>query len=579
MSDTARQFLRLLEAEQSLFNDELKSDSVGLLLLTAIKEFDFYYYNFVRHQTTEETDEQFHFARLGIPRIIAGALAGIAKFKYPVVTFQSDRRLIMAALEILGGLGFVEHGRRFAHAAMAGECEIVRTSETEFDVILPDQLLDLESIEGDVSNHYKSLYLKDARTLLTKLSEEHGMDKTIGELLEDNVYVFQKKFIGYDADPILDDYFFGVAYIHAQGIDGFDTYHWRAEFGGVTIQKYVLTVIYFLSLAMKHQRFAETLINKHKEIRLRDVLTISCEKEEFANLLVDAINMYGPNIEDFTPITREEADIVIGVLSVRRDNLSMLDTTMAPLPYLLEFSDTAWIKSIAGAELNSFDFLFDSLRYNFPKDYDRNQQKREGSMQRALRRILNEYVPGLTLLDSIVIRKDGKHSTDIDFVAIDEQRGTVLLFQLKHQDHYRGDMRRRSNRSNRLLNQTASWVKKITTWLSESSDREIAATLRRSANFRIEHARLVVLTRHFAHFLSRLQLEEDVAYATWEQFYDALIRLQAEKERPGDLAGLFDVLSEFMTHKMAKPVDWDTTDTYHLRRIAFRVQQASDDER
>ena len=47
MSETAREFLKSLDVEQRQFDSEMKLDSVGIMLLTAIKEFDFYYYNLI----------------------------------------------------------------------------------------------------------------------------------------------------------------------------------------------------------------------------------------------------------------------------------------------------------------------------------------------------------------------------------------------------------------------------------------------------------------------------------------------------------------------------------------------------
>lgn len=68
---------------------------------------------------------------------------------------------------------------------------------------------------------------------------------------------------------LLDGHKHGQASVEIQNQEGFDTFHWRLEFGGVTMQKYALAVTYFLSLAFKHEKFAEALIGKAPEIRLR----------------------------------------------------------------------------------------------------------------------------------------------------------------------------------------------------------------------------------------------------------------------------------------------------------------------
>jgi len=55
-------------------------------------------------------------------------------------------------------------------------------------------------------------------------------------------------------------------------------------------------------------------------------------------------------------------------------------------------------------------------------------------MQKALRRLLNDYLPGLVLVDNVGITRAGRLVTDVDFAAVDKNDRTVVLFQLKHQD-------------------------------------------------------------------------------------------------------------------------------------------------
>lgn len=177
----------------------------------------------------------------------------------------------------------------------------------------------------------------------------------------------------------------------------------------------------------------------------------------FEDLLIEALNMYGPSYEGYTPLTREEAQTILRVLSVRRDNLEIMSPIMAPIPFLVEYSDTAWVTFVASVQIGAYPFLLNSLRQCFPAGYDRNQQTREGSMQRALRRFFDDYLPGLTLIDNVGITRAGRRVTDIDFAAVDKRDGTVMLFQLKHQDPYGGDIRRRSNRAERLRSEVTHW--------------------------------------------------------------------------------------------------------------------------
>ena len=57
ITQVVREFLSCLTAEELIFHPRLVDDAYGLAFLTAIKEFDHYYYNLVRHDTTETAYE------------------------------------------------------------------------------------------------------------------------------------------------------------------------------------------------------------------------------------------------------------------------------------------------------------------------------------------------------------------------------------------------------------------------------------------------------------------------------------------------------------------------------------------
>ena len=149
----------------------------------------------------------------------------------------------------------------------------------------------------------------------------------------------------------------------------------------------------------------------------------------------------------------------------------------------------------------------------------------------------------------------------------------LLVPQAKHQDPYGGDIKRRSNRAQKLRDEAASWLNSMRKWVQEESPSNINSALRLKADFTWQNIRYVVLARHFAHFLSNLDLT-DAAYATWIQFYDALNRLHSE-DRPKTLSSLFDTLNEYMSHKIAKGYELDNLDSYHLRNLSYRIRPSA----
>lgn len=333
---------------------------------------------------------------------------------------------------------------------------------------------------------------------------------------------------------------------------------------------------------MKHERFCEALMKKAPDVRLRDILTITSDKLGFVEALSSALDHFGAEFAGYTPTTLEEAETILRVLSVRRDNLPLLASTMAPTPFLFEFSDSAWVQSTAGAQIAPLEFLLNSLKSNFTRDYDRHQQTREHAMKASLRRILTGAIPDVSFVDNVVLRakeRSGSRTlTDIDFVAYERKTGIVLLFQLKHQDRYGADIRRRTNRTSKLRQEVSRWLDAVRGWIGHTSPPDIASALRLPKGVLAKDIRLVVLTRHFAHVVSELDLQDDCVYATWMQLEDALARAALAEKRGVSLHTLFDVLTNYMSHRVANSRASEEDDLFRVRTLSFRVRRSGGDQ-
>jgi hypothetical protein len=569
--EIAKELLSKLDYEVELVGAEMRDDKFGLILLTSIKETDYYYYNVVRNDATETTSEQFYLIQLGLPQLIYNALLSSTSYREPIITFRSKKSLIIKTLERVARLGMVQHGRRMCYAAIAKECELSKANDTLFEFSLPKKFFNYESHEGFISRHYEGQIKSILDNRLKDNPQNTVMLKEINSLLTEKVFVFENYFIGYDAHPLLDVYFFNLAQASFQGNPAFDAFKYNVVFGGLQYQHYYIALCYIVSLSLKHERFCETLIKKNTKIELRDILTISCDRNSFIESIEYAVNEHGKDLIDFSPIDALGAKQLYEVFSIRRNNLPLI--THIDFPLLIEFSDSSVVRSIAGAQFRPGEFLLESLKYNFPRDYDKNQNDREGSMQREIERILNEFSPSLITKKNIVLRKDRRILTDIDFVVVDEAHQHVLLFQLKHQDEYGPDMKKRYGKGKRLKEETESWCEQMNSWLSNNSAKEVNSALQLPKGFKLNNVYLVAIAKHFAHFLSPLAIKNaNFVYGTWMQFYDAIKRVQAlEKSRT--LLNLFEVMREYMTHKIATPQEYEGTDEYILDNCTFKISK------
>lgn len=325
MTAPLKEFFEALTEQERKFAPTFADDRLGILLRTAINELDWYAYNLARApEPTDEQQEQFYILRMGLSRAIKLALDARPSFDVPVVLFQRTRRYTIPALEICSALGMIEHGRRVGQTTMSGVGTIQRVGEREFVVTLPPATYDDEYYERAVADHY----LSESRVAFDRLlTSDPG--KKVGEevsrLLTELVYPFERHYIGYGADPVLDAYFFGIAFHQLQLAQGYDTFHYAIQFGGVSFQKYKLALTFLISLAIRHERFAEALVAKEPEIRLEDVLTITSDTDGFIESMREAINLFGEPFEGFEETTLVEARTLFSVLSVGRDSTTLLD--------------------------------------------------------------------------------------------------------------------------------------------------------------------------------------------------------------------------------------------------------------
>ncbi|TIM70925.1 MAG: hypothetical protein E5Y58_13845 [Mesorhizobium sp.] len=408
MNETLREFFDALNFEEKEFLPTLQSDNLGLILRSAINELDWYYYNMtLSEHPSAEQDEQFYLIRLGVTRLIKMALEARASFDVPTVMFPRDKSISIPVLEIVGGLGMIEHGRRVAQSVSAGLCRIEKSGETEFLIILPSIIVDEEYYEREVSAHYRSESRKHFDELLNS-EQGRELSAEVRALLTELVHPFATHYIGYGGDPLLDDYFYGIAFSEVQLYEGYDSFHYSKRFGGIQFQKYVLALTYFISIAIRHARFCEALVAKEPEIRLENILTISVETDSFVESIRDAINKFGAVFEAFEETSAAEARQIFDVLSVGRRNTELLARPASALPLMIQSSDTGFIRCLAAARTSPMQFLLDSLRHHFPRDYDTHQQSREASLQTAIKRVLNEGFTDLRYHENIKLRLDGR---------------------------------------------------------------------------------------------------------------------------------------------------------------------------
>jgi hypothetical protein len=575
VADDLRAFYDGLNREEQNLALTIASDRLGLLMRIAINELDLDFEGVdLIGEPTEADQENSYLMRIGVNRIIKLAMQAHDRFDAPTVTMQRDMAYSRPVLSFIGVAGAIEHGRRVAQSLVARSARIEKLPD-RFRIVLPSRLADLELHERELERfHFGQL----RRIFADRYEETIGakIGDEVRSLLTKLVYPFRTYFIGYEAAPTLDAYFFGLAYHEMLLAKGYDTFHFSTPFGGLTFANYKLAATFIISIAMKHRAYVRALMEKIPSIRIEDILTVSVETTGFLEGLREFINEFGAQFEDHVPVTDADVRVIFDTVSVSRRNLALLDRPGSPLPPLIQCSDDHVIRPLAGSTNDDVMlFLLNSLQHRFPKEYDRAQRAREGVMQRASQTLLQEVFPTLEYRPNIKLRQRRNVLTDIDLVIVEPESQRVILIQLKHQDPYGADLAAMQSRTGRLNHQVGVWLRKVRSWVAAASASDLRATFRLPAGPARPEVSLVVLTRYYAHSLRTVVEGEDAAFANWNQFVTATTRLQ---ERKGDVLSLDDLIAELKIlsvpeeeqHLPEPRTDWIIGD------LRFTIEQEQD---
>ena len=574
--EIVREFLAGLAREEESVSRNPTSDQLGMDFRTAINELNRYVWNYAQQrEPTEDQEEQYLLISLGVARLIRLSMQIHSGFPVPALTFRRQEGPYRQVLTVVSHLGFIQHGRRVADSALAGICQARRGAEGRYEFVLPAGIVNHGAVEDDVRSHFAR---EIARVLNERMQQSEGrnLQNVINELHDENVFIYREHFMGYDADPLLDEYYFQVAWNELRNATGFDSFNELREFGGVAYLKYTLAAAFLNSLCLKHEAFCRAMVRKHPEVRMEDILTISADRAGLIESIRDALNVFGRKFLHYTITTEEHAKQIYEVIAITPRNAELLDGAAPPLPCIIEFSQEGIVKNLSG-RYRQMEFLLGSLRRAYPREFDSYQRLREGSFQAAVESLLTSSFPDLEMRRNVRLRRDGKDLTDIDLAVIDRQQGYLLLVQLKFQDSAAIDFRIDSSRMRHFRDESVRWLEIVAEWLDATPEQKLRSNFRIPRGMRINRIRKLVLGRHHAWSLRSTQLDEDTSFATWDQLVNTVMLME---KRQGDfrtLGGLHTMLRTFIVetpdryHRDQAPVE------YVLNSLKFAVMQTASD--
>ncbi len=569
------EFLQGLSEEESRVSEQLAHDQRGILLAVALKELDLHETFIAENGLEEELAPSFYYLSMGLRRLVILMIGLHSDFPFPAITMPRSEQLAAKVAELATTLGFIEHGRRAVQMTWSGLSTITRGDAKRFRFELPSRISDAQAHEREVEEHYRGNLQQIIDQYLFETPDGKMRSERIEKSVSDNVYVWRDQFMGYNADPFLDDIFFTIAWGHICGTPQFDSFNELRKFGGITYLKYLMSAAIVVSFALKHERFAAAMNVKYPDIPRGNVLTISADREEFIDDLWRALEEFGARFAHYTATSRSEAEQLFETVALTRQNIGVASKPHAPLPVVIEFASTSIVKLVSG-RARQMEFLLESLRKNFPADYSSNQRGREASLQRAITEFFRSTFPDVTCRANIKLRHRGRVLTDIDLVAFDPVYGDLMLFQLKHQDTPGPDLKAENSRMPRFLRECLGWIDVVAAWLDTADEITLRNAFRLPRNARITRVRKLVVARHHAYPLAGAAIDENVAYATWMQLYNAGQVMIARQGSLRTLNGLFALLRQHVVGAPVRHHHGEQPTRFRLHDMEYEIVQRMD---
>ncbi len=318
-------------------------------------------------------------------------------------------------------------------------------------------------------------------------------------------------FIGYDADPRVDDFYSTIASVVLEDVLTDGGIHPLTQFEGFTGLDLVKVLITLVGIYRKHVDFCGIAKTDHPEIAVVDCLTLWGPRQDLLQAIADEMDLE-PDV----------VDRVLRCLSVSAKDAERLSAESTPvLPMLIDLGNGMVFRPISSLDANPFGTFKIIAQWRHSGVVNQISKRREEWLRNDLFSIFGgrRYV----CIERGVVIKEGKRVlTDIDAAIFDRTTGELALFQLKWQDYDTQNVKQRASRAKNFAVDVDAWAEAVGRWLGEQGPAGVAQAMRLNikngelpiAVFLFVLSRDVARTQAYGHPIKSPWLSA----ATWPQF-------------------------------------------------------------
>jgi hypothetical protein len=294
-----------------------------------------------------------------------------------------------------------------------------------------------------------------------------------------------------------------------------------AVIGGKTFREWKDACCVAAARVLHHIEFATRLSATHREVDLRNLLTMFIRRSDVADVWCES--GYEP----------PWADAVTRAMTLDHAGATlMLDHHETPYSFYVDMGQEFVLAPVMAALMNPFVDVTRHLKLHYRGDWDRAVDSREAVFRGDLARLFPG--PRFHVLPAGVPlrRADGTDLTDVDAVVLDTVSGTLALVQLKWHDLFAHSLRERESRRRNLL-AAAGWVSRVSDWVGARSGADIARQLGMQAPSSGADRKpvILVLARNAARFSGSHAYDARSAWLSWPE----LVRSVSQARNDADV--------------------------------------------
>jgi len=441
----------------------------------------------------------------GIGLGIGTFLPALQLYESGVPWHPSTDVAVRVSENFLYDMGMLAYLRRLARMERYGLGRCEKTGEKSFRLIMPidtSEMGDRVKLEWLTADRQKELGSIRRRIIERKKWAARRVEKAGG--IEWGWY------IRYDADPAIKRYYQDLADLHAlESLEG-EALPDDVKVGPLTFKQWREAAGYWYGRMLYHKAFAARLSKIHKNLRMRDLLTLFWRRDD---LLSDWQESCG--------LDAHQAQSVIDAGMLTAENVALWNRDdEIPTPFYIDFGKHFVLLPYYGVSMNPFATIVQYLKREYRTDWDSGVDHREEKFREQIAELFPEpryAVPGR----SIKIKgSDGNVLTDIDVVVLDRKTGSLALIQVKWQDVFGLSLREHHSRYQNLLSAN-TWVDKVSDWVAGRTSSQIAGAFGIKGNSPDREVKLFVLARYAIRFTGNTSYDRRAAWLTWPDLVHA----------------------------------------------------------